>query len=467
MYVLPHPTQSGDTMTPVSADHIKLTPTQSVGDQFVWARTAGLQRRWAAKRVYHSEKSQSVSVASYTLKDYVQVKTMGLLELNNSDNASLEELLALYQTYDGATYLNNIILMIVYVPVFLVAVLGNILVLLVIFGDVKAAKNSANWFLVNLALADLLVAIFCIPITAVHYVFNVWVLGTNLCKVTAYMQGVSIVTSVLTIVLMSVDRYLAIRHPMKNRRIFTLSRVRRLVMMTWLTAAVVVFPIALVSEVSRPFGVQHDYCTEIWPSHLMRQVYDVAFLVCIYLIPGGAIVVLYTLVGFRLWAKDAHLQRQNSIRNQDDVLLVRRRLALMMIIISILFAACWLPYYICNICLDFEMEMNNQLIDLYPFAILLGHSNSAQNPILYCIMHKGFKNFLLKIIKCHCRKIRWRRQNTSTNSFSYNGSLRSPSYKMVGRNSPSVRQSEIIMCKELSGSRGSRHGRTSFRCHDV
>ena len=78
------------------------------------------------------------------------------LDLNETDNASLEELLALYDTYDGATYVNNVVLMIVYVPVFLVALLGNILVLLVIFGDVRAAKSSANYFLVNLALADLL-----------------------------------------------------------------------------------------------------------------------------------------------------------------------------------------------------------------------------------------------------------------------------------------------------------------------
>ncbi|KAK3777694.1 hypothetical protein RRG08_021804 [Elysia crispata] len=81
---------------------------------------------------------------------------MSLMEMNESDNKSLEELLALLDTYDGATYVNNVVLMIVYVPVFLVAVLGNILVLLVIFGDVKAAKSSANYFLVNLALADLL-----------------------------------------------------------------------------------------------------------------------------------------------------------------------------------------------------------------------------------------------------------------------------------------------------------------------
>ncbi|GFS10480.1 orexin receptor type 2 [Elysia marginata] len=81
---------------------------------------------------------------------------MNLLELNHTDNTSLADLLALYDSYNGATYVNNVVLMIVYVPVFLVAVLGNVLVLLVIFGDVKAVKNSANYFLVNLALADLL-----------------------------------------------------------------------------------------------------------------------------------------------------------------------------------------------------------------------------------------------------------------------------------------------------------------------
>lgn len=58
------------------------------------------------------------------------------------------------------------------------------------------------------------------------------------------------------------------------------------------------------------FGVASVYCTEAWPSHVMRQVYDVSFLVCIYWVPGSAIVVLYALMGCRLWARDSHLQRQ-------------------------------------------------------------------------------------------------------------------------------------------------------------
>ena len=88
------------------------------------------------------------------------------------------------------------------------------------------------------------------------------------------LPGVSIVTSVLTMVLMSVDRYLAIRHPMKNRRIFTLSRVRRLVFMTWLTAAVVVFPIALVNQVSQSVSqsLVSSVGVVVFPIALVNQV---------------------------------------------------------------------------------------------------------------------------------------------------------------------------------------------------
>ncbi|XP_012938629.1 gastrin/cholecystokinin type B receptor [Aplysia californica] len=373
-------------------------------------------------------------------------------DLNMSNNTSLRELFKHYETYDGINDTHNIVLIVLYVPVFLVAVIGNIIVLLVILTDAHMRKSSANYFLVNLSMADLLVAIICIPITALGYVYNVWVVGgTAMCKVTAYMQGTCIVASVLTIVLMSIDRYCAIRHPMKHRHIFRVSRVRRLIVFTWMSAAVVVLPIALVTEVESPeFGIHDEFCTELWPFHTLRQAYGVAFLVGMYLVPGGAIVVLYTLMGCRLWARDTHLHRQNSIRNQDDVLVARRRLALMMIIVSVLFTACWLPYYIFNICFDFEADSSGQLITLYPFTLLLGHSNSAQNPVLYCFMHKSFRAFILRLIKCQCRTVRRMKRGTMSRTDSREGSLRHTSYKMIGRGSslktPVVKQANVIKC---------------------
>ena len=56
--------------------------------------------------------------------------------------------------------------------------------------------------------------------------------------------------SVLTIVCMAFDRYFAISHPMKNRRIFTVRRVKQLIVVTWVLAAILVIPLLVVRKVS-------------------------------------------------------------------------------------------------------------------------------------------------------------------------------------------------------------------------
>ncbi|KAK7099687.1 hypothetical protein V1264_022765 [Littorina saxatilis] len=254
---------------------------------------------------------------------------------------------------------------------------------------------------------------------AARYVYQVWVFGDAMCKATGYLQGISIVASVLTIVCMAFDRYFAIRHPMKNRQIFTVRRVKQLIVITWLLAAVLVIPLLVVRRVERHnLGINHlalnivatqmpevslQYCTEAWPSVYSRKVYDIVFLCLVYVVPGSLTVFLYARIGTTLWAKDQALSRQNSyVANESKQVLTRRRLALMMIILSVLFAACWLPYYIINLCLNFDPSMSADLIPLYPFTVLLGHSNSAQNPVLYCLMHRGFQRIVLRVLRCQC-----------------------------------------------------------------
>ncbi|XP_048255334.1 gastrin/cholecystokinin type B receptor-like [Haliotis rufescens] len=282
-------------------------------------------------------------------------------------------------------------------------------------------SSAANYFLVNLAIADILVAVCCIPLTVADIVYQVWIFGETLCKLTGYLQGIYIGASVLTIVCMGIDRYFAIRHPMIHRRIFTVGKVKILVGLTWLLAAGVMVPLAIVRQLRvhtiEAFSLK--YCTEQWPRQQDRQIYDIFLLFFIYIIPGSMIVLLYALMGCKLWRRDASLRRQNScMNNEAKVMLSRRRLALMMIIISVLFAVCWLPYYIFSICMDFDQSMQYNLITLYPFTLLLGHTNSAQNPILYCFMHKGFKTCILRIIKCQCSRIRYEKQISISRGFS-------------------------------------------------
>lgn len=246
------------------------------------------------------------------------------------------------------------------------------------------------------------------------------------------ISGVSLEGSVLTIVCMSTERYFAIRHPMKVRRIFSEQNVKIAIVGTWVLAIIIMCPLVIyrrlkthtlyfdmLNGTSEGFdlnmlnGTQEitSFCIENWPSHSDRIAYDIFLLFIVYIIPGFIVVVLYSLIGCSLCRQNFALNRANSIVSNDiKVMAGRRKLARMMIIISVLFALCWLPYFIVTICFDFNVTLFGTLPTLYPFALLLAHSHSAQNPILYCFMHRGFNDFLVKLVRCQFSSIGHRRQ---------------------------------------------------------
>ncbi|KAE8748391.1 hypothetical protein FOCC_FOCC004823 [Frankliniella occidentalis] len=80
--------------------------------------------------------------------------------------------------------------------------------------------SVTNYFLVNLSFADLLVTLICMPMAVGTNVSKLWIYGEVMCMLTTYFQGVSVSASVFTITAMSIDRYLAIRHPMAFRKVF-------------------------------------------------------------------------------------------------------------------------------------------------------------------------------------------------------------------------------------------------------
>ena len=76
----------------------------------------------------------------------------------------------------------------VYVVIIIAAIIGNVLIIVVVVKN-KRMRTTTNFFIVNLAVADLLVTAFC---TWVHVVDNLtegWVLGTFFCKMNSFTQG--------------------------------------------------------------------------------------------------------------------------------------------------------------------------------------------------------------------------------------------------------------------------------------
>jgi hypothetical protein len=75
----------------------------------------------------------------------------------------------------------------VYRVLLVVGLIGNSLVVFVVVRN-KSMRTPTNIFLVNLALSDILVLIFCLPPTVLWDVTSTWWLGTNVCKALMFLQ---------------------------------------------------------------------------------------------------------------------------------------------------------------------------------------------------------------------------------------------------------------------------------------
>lgn len=229
----------------------------------------------------------------------------------------------------------------------------------------------------------------------------------------------------MTIMLLSIDRYVAVRHPVKSRHFSSTGVVIATALCaTWLVAGVIMAPLAAmrtVNGIQLDSGEPLDFCLEHWPSKRARQSFDVLLCVFIYVVPGLVVVTSYVSTGCTLLSGGHHaalLRRDASDTSAGGggygrALAGRRRAAAMLLLVACLFASFWLPYHVINLYLDFAPSgtmtsswggagggASNWISWLASLSLLLGHSHSAQNPIIYFVMSRGFKRDLVALLTC-------------------------------------------------------------------
>ncbi|CAN9500663.1 unnamed protein product [Ophioblennius macclurei] len=141
-----------------------------------------------------------------------------------------------------------VILSVLMVTLVVVVVAGNALVILAFIVD-KTLRNQSNYFFLNLAIADLLVGAFCIPMYIPYNLTGRWMLGKGLCKVWLVMDYLVCTASVFNIVLISYDRFLSVTRAVKYRAQRNLTRLAVLKMLAvWVLAFLLYGPAIIFWE---------------------------------------------------------------------------------------------------------------------------------------------------------------------------------------------------------------------------
>lgn len=133
-------------------------------------------------------------------------------------------------TKEGIKAFGELFLPPLYSLVFLLGLFGNSVVVLVLF-KYKRLKSMTDVYLLNLAISDLLF-VLSLPFWA-YYAADQWVFGLGLCKIVSWMYLVGFYSGIFFIMLMSIDRYLAIVHAVFSLKARTLTYGVITSLVTW------------------------------------------------------------------------------------------------------------------------------------------------------------------------------------------------------------------------------------------
>lgn len=208
-----------------------------------------------------------------------------------------------------------------YILIFVAGVLGNVLICTVITKH-KKMRTPTNLYLFSLAISDLLVLLFGMPLE----IYDLWQnypfpFGESICCFKIFLFETVCFASVLNVMVLSIERYVAVVHPLKTRYTITNKHAQRVIGGIWAVSLVCAIPNTSLH------GLHYYYLPEKvdesatcnllkpqWIYNLVIQVTTILF----YFVPMTVISVLYLVIGIRLGREQRQKNRKlGKNRNVD------------------------------------------------------------------------------------------------------------------------------------------------------
>ncbi|NXN87841.1 SSR5 protein, partial [Bombycilla garrulus] len=301
-------------------------------------------------------------------------------------NASLNATLAAPPPFQ---LVHKVLIPVCYLLVCAVGLSGNALVIYVVLRHAKM-KTVTNIYILNLAVADVLFMLG-LPFLATQNAVSYWPFGSLLCRLVMTVDGVNQFTSIFCLTVMSMDRYLAVVHPVRSAK-WRRPRVAKLIgAAVWSFSFLVVLPVVVFSDVQEDFQT----CNMNWPEPV--GVWSAAFIVYTSALGffGPLLVICLCYLLIVVEVKASGLRAGSARRRRSE-----RKVTRMVVVIVLVFVLCWLPFYTVNIVnLILILPAEPALQGLYFFVVVLSYANSCANPVLYGFLSDNFRQSFRKVLR--------------------------------------------------------------------
>nr|XP_046247887.1 trace amine-associated receptor 13c-like [Scatophagus argus] len=272
----------------------------------------------------------------------------------------------------------------------LLTVMLNLLVIISI-SHFRQLQTPTNLILLSLAVSDLLVGLASMPL-AINNLVSCQNIDKISCALSYLLAFILTSASVGSMVLIAVDRYVAICYPLRYSFIITTSRVKMCVCLCWMCS--VIYNLIILKGnwsqivLSNPC---HEVCTII-----IDYISGAVDLILTFFGPVIVIIVLYVRV-FVVAVSQARVMRSQISAAKSNTVTVKKselRAARTLGIVLLVFIICLCPYFFPSITGQDTTTDGNSLAQIFLF-----YCNSTFNPLIYAFFYPWFRKSVKLIVR--------------------------------------------------------------------
>ncbi|XP_062848380.1 thyrotropin-releasing hormone receptor [Trichomycterus rosablanca] len=313
-------------------------------------------------------------------------------------------------------------------------IVGNVMVILVVL-TTKHMRTPTNCYLVSLAVADLIVLTAAGLPNITESLFGEWVYGYGGCLSITYLQYLGINASSCSITAFTVERYIAICHPIKAQFLCTLSRAKKIIILVWVFTTLYCVMWFCLADIEKQVYDNRTITTCAYkiPRKYYMPIYFADFAL-FYVVPLLLATVLYGLIARILFLNPLPSDPKENAPNLrigscaggkksgpknssfGSTAASRRQVTKMLAVVVILFALLWMPYRTLVVVNSFLKEPYLDTWFLI-FCRLCIYLNSAINPVIYNAMSQKFRAAFRKL--CHCGPKKSKKSGTYSMALTY------------------------------------------------
>lgn len=255
--------------------------------------------------------------------------------------------------------------------------------------------SAGNIFVVSLAVADLVVAIYPYPLVLTSIFHNGWNLGYVHCQISGFLMGVSVIGSIFNITGIAINRYCYICHSLKYDKLYSDKNSVCYVMLIWALTVVAIVPNLFVGSLQ--YDARVYSCTF---EQSASSAYTIAVVFFHFILP----IMIVTYCYLRIWILVIQVRRRVKPDNRPKLTPHDVRNFVTMFVVFVLFAVCWAPLNFIGLAVAIKPEVVIPLIPewLFVASYFMAYFNSCLNAIVYGVLNQNFRREYKRIVVSVC-----------------------------------------------------------------